>query len=625
MSSTSNVWETDIIPRSILFGNPEQTGARISPDGKMLAYLAPSNGVLNIWVRELDGSDARVITSDTQRPIRAFFWQPGGRGVVHIQDQGGDENFHVFLTDVQTRVTKDLTPFAGARADILDVDRNFPDEMLVTINARDPQYFDVHRIDLRTGEITLDTQNPGDVAGWTTDNSMQVRVAHVIRPDGGTTLRLLGADKSWKTIIEADAEDILDAYGFDHLGRLLLVSSVGVNSARLLAYSVENASFETLAEDPLYDVSGTITNPKTHIIEAIGFERERLTWTNIAPEIANDLTFLKTVSHGDLHLVSRDLSDTKWTVQFIVDNGPSMFYLYERAEQKATFLFTTQPALERYTLAHMEPIAFDARDGLKIHGYLTMPPQKQGPVPMVLLVHGGPWARDSWGYRPDTQWLANRGYGVLQVNYRGSTGYGKAHLNAGDREWAGKMHDDLLDAKAWAIAQGYADPRRFAIYGGSYGGYAVLVALAFTPGEFTCGVDIVGPSSLLTLIDSIPPYWAPALAQFKRRLGDPITDEQFLRDRSPLYKADAIVDPLLIGQGANDPRVKIAESDQIVKAMREKQKTVEYLVFEDEGHGFARPENRMRFYAAVELFFAKHLGGRAEAAQEHESAELVTR
>lgn len=625
MSSSPTQWDTEIIPRSILFGNPEQTGARISPDGTMLGYLAPYKGVLNVWVRKIDGSDARAITNDTERPIRAFFWQPGGRGIVHVQDQGGDENFHVFLTNVETRVTRDLTPFPGARADILDVDRNFPDEMLVTINARDPQYFDVHRIDMRTGGITLDIQNPGDVAGWVADTTMQVRVAHVIRPDGGTTLRLRQPDDSWKTLLEADAEDMLDAYGFDDTGRLLIVSSVDVNAARLLAYSLETGSFDVVAEDQEYDVSGTVTNPRTHKLEAIGFERERSTWTNISSDIADDVAYFKTVSHGDWHIVSRDLSDIKWTVQFVVDDGPSKFYLYDRTARKATLLFSTQPALDQYTLSPMQPISFAARDGLTIHGYLTMPHKQQGPVPLILLVHGGPWARDSWGYRPDTQWLANRGYGVLQINFRGSTGYGKAHLNAGDREWAGKMHDDLLDAKLWAIAQGHADPQKCAIYGGSYGGYAVLVALAFTPGAFKCGVDIVGPSSLLTLIDSIPPYWAPALAQFKRRLGDPAVDEQFLRDRSPLYKASAIEDPLLIAQGANDPRVKIAESDQIVKAMRDNGKTVEYLVFEDEGHGFARPENRMRFYAASEAFFEQHLGGRAEAPAEHESASAIRR
>ncbi len=612
MSTPSTPTYVALIPRSILFGNPEQTGARISPDGQMLGYLAPHDGVLNVWVRNLDGSNARPITHDTTRPIRSFFWQPGGRGIIHLQDQGGDENFHVYLTDVTSGITRNLTPFAGARADILAVERNFPDEMLVSINARDPQYFDVHRIDFRTGDITLDVENPGDVAGWTTDNQLQVQVAHVIRPDGGTTLRLRQPDKSWATLLEAEPEDVLDAHGFDQTGRLLIVSSVEVNAARLLAYNLESKSFEVIAEDPHYDVSGVITNPKTHEIEAVCFERERSTWSHIAPAIAQDVEALSKVSHGDWQLVSRDLADTTWTVQFVVDNGPSTFYLYDRKRRDASLLFTTQPALEPYTLAEMQPISYPARDGLTIHGYLTLPPHSHGPVPLILLVHGGPWARDSWGYRPDTQWLANRGYGVLQVNFRGSTGYGKAHLNAGDREWAGKMHDDLLDAKAWAIEAGYADPQRCAIYGGSYGGYAVLVALAFTPTAFACGVDIVGPSSLLTLINSIPPYWAPALAQFKRRLGDPAVDEQFLRDRSPLYAADAIVAPLLIAQGANDPRVKITESDQIVKAMRDNGKPVEYLVFEDEGHGFARPENRMRFYAAAEAFFATHLGGRAE-------------
>jgi dipeptidyl aminopeptidase/acylaminoacyl peptidase len=617
--------ESRLIPRRVLFGNPEQTNARISPDGAMLAYLAPFNGVLNVWVRKVLGGEAQVVTNDTERPIHAFEWHPGGGGIIHLQDCAGDENFHVYLTDIESGVARDLTPFEGARADILDLDRNFPNEMLVKVNARDPQCFDVHRIDLRSGEITLEITNPGDVAGWCTDNEMRVRVAAVVRPDGGTTLRLRDEAEGWATFLEAGAEEVLDAYGFDERGRLLIASSVDANAARLLAYSIEAKSFEVLAEDPEYDISGAIVNPATHAIEAIAFERERVQWTHISPEIADDVAYLETVSRGDWRLVSRDLADERWTVQFVVDDGPSKYYLYDRNQRAASFLFTTQPELATHTLARMEPISFVARDGLTIHGYLSSPPGQTGPMPMVLLVHGGPWVRDSWGYRADAQWLANRGYGVLQINYRGSSGYGKAHLNAGDREWAGKMHDDLLDAKAWAIREGHADAERFAIYGGSYGGYAVLVAAAFTPGAFRCGIDIVGPSSLLTLLHSIPPYWAPVLAQFKRRLGDPERDEQFLRDRSPLYRAEAIVDPLLIAQGANDPRVKIAESDQIVRAMRARGKTVEYLVFDDEGHGFIRPENRMRFYAAAEAFLAAHLGGRAEPPTPEESSEAMRR
>ncbi len=316
---------------------------------------------------------------------------------------------------------------------------------------------------------------------------------------------------------------------------------------------------------------------------------------------------------GDFTVDSRSRSDARWIVTYTVSDGPIAYYLYQRPARRATLLFVHRPQLTQYTLAGMEPVEFRARDGLRLYGYLTLPPGREPRnLPLVLLVHGGPWARDVWGYDRDVQWLANRGYAVLQVNYRGSTGFGKAYLNAGDREWGGKMLTDLLDAKAWAVARGYADPKRICIYGGSYGGYATLAALAFAPGEFSCGVDLVGPSNLITLLRTIPPYWASHKAMMAKRLGDPDRDAEFLRSRSPLFRADSIRAPLLIVQGANDPRVKRAESDRIVEAMRRNGKEVQYIVFPDEGHGFARPENNLIFYAAAEPFFARYLGGRVE-------------
>jgi dipeptidyl aminopeptidase/acylaminoacyl peptidase len=354
----------------------------------------------------------------------------------------------------------------------------------------------------------------------------------------------------------------------------------------------------------------------------VQFTRQRLEWQAIDSAVSADLRALQGVRDGDFTIDSRDRADRKWIVTYVVSDGPVAFYLYERPSRRATLLFVHRPALERYTLARMEPVAFAARDSLRLYGYLTLPPGKEPKrLPLVMLVHGGPWGRDVWGYNPDVQWLANRGYAVLQVNYRGSTGYGKAHLNAGDREWAGKMHTDLLDAKAWAVEQGYADPERTCIYGGSYGGYATLVGLAFTPGEFACGVDLVGPSNLVTLIQTIPPYWASFKAVIDKRLGKLGKDDEFLRARSPLFRADSIRAPLMIVQGANDPRVKQAESDQIVAAMRKNGQTVKYIVFPDEGHGFARPENKLRFYAAAEPFFAEYLGGRVEPAAAEEKVE----
>jgi len=387
---------------------------------------------------------------------------------------------------------------------------------------------------------------------------------------------------------------------------------VDANTARLLEVDIESGESRVIAEDPQYDVSTAMEHPRTRNLQAVAFVRAKTEWRILDDSIRGDFEKLAQASDAEFQVVSRDLDDRIWIVAYISDDVSPAYHVYRRGADAPDFLFAQYPELADYTLADMRPLEIATRDGLTMHGYITMPAGVVSQAPMVLLVHGGPWVRDVWGYNPLVQWLANRGLGVLQVNYRGSTGYGKAFLNAGDREWGAKMHDDLLDAKKWAIDSGYADPNRFGIMGGSYGGYAVLAALAFTPDEFTCGVDIVGPSSLLTLLRTIPPYWEPMRAMFDKRVGNIDTEEEFLKSRSPLFAADRIRAPLLIGQGANDPRVKKQESDQIVKAMRSHALPVEYIVFPDEGHGFARPENSLRFWAATEGFLAKYLGGRAE-------------
>lgn len=616
-----------LIPRTVLFGNPEKVGPQVSPDGKLLAYLAPDAGVLNVWMRTLGRDDDRVVTADRKRGIRAFFWQEDSAHVLYIQDQDGDENWHIYQTGLTSGQTRDLTPFAGVQARIVAIDPNFPDTMLVGLNQRDPQLHDVHRLNLKDGTLELDTQNPGDVAGWTADNRLQVRIAQVLLPDGGTEIRLRDdAQSAWKTFQTWSPDETFGGVaGFTPDDRgVWLLSSVDANAARLVQVDLASQETAVVAEDAQYDVSGILSHPKRRTLEAVRFTRARSEWTLVDQALALDFEALRQVRDGDFNIASRDLEDTTWIVSYLVDNGPVYYYAYARATREATLLFSNRPALEDYDLARMQPVSFVARDGMTIYGYLTLPVGVEPRLlPTVLVVHGGPWARDTWGLDSQAQWLASRGYAVLQINFRGSTGYGKAYLNAGDREWAGTMHDDLLDGKAWAIAQGYTDPQKVAIYGGSYGGYAALVGLAFTPDEFACGVDIVGPSNIISLIRSIPPYWVPIKASFDKRVGKIDTEEDFLKSRSPLFKADQIKSPLLIAQGANDPRVKQAESDQIVEAMRKNDKPVEYLVFGDEGHGFARPENRLKFYAAAEEFLSKYLGGRAEpAAPEESAAEL---
>jgi dipeptidyl aminopeptidase/acylaminoacyl peptidase len=605
--------QTSLIPRSVLFGNPERTSPQISPDGAMLAYLAPDQGVLNIWVRTLGKTDDRAVTNDRKRGIRNLFWQFDSKNILYAQDQNGDENWRVYQTNVATKQTRDLTPYEKVRADIVGGEAAYPDSVLIQLNKRDPKVFDIYRVNLKTGELTLDTENPGDVTGWQPDHDLQIRAAQVTTDDGGTVIRVRdGAKSPWRELMKWGPEETLgNISGFSPDNKALWVlTSLDANAARLLSVDIATGKRTVVAEDPQFDVSFVVTHPKTNKLQAVVFLRERRDFQILDKDLQPDFDALRKVREADISDISRDLADDMWIVAFDGDDSPIYYYLYDRASKKATMLFSNRSDLEKYKLAKVKPIEYKARDGMTIYGYLTTPAGADPKnLSMVVFPHGGPWGRDLWGYDPYAQWLANRGYAVLQPNFRASTGYGKQYLNAGDRQWAGTMHTDLLDAKDWAVKQGVADPAKVCIMGGSYGGYATLAGVAFAPDAFACGVDIVGPSNLNTLLKTIPPYWSTMLAVFHKRMGE---DEAFLKTQSPLFKADQIKVPLLIGQGANDPRVNKAESDQIVAAMRKNNKPVVYFVFPDEGHGFARPENRMAFNAASEEFLAKYLGGRFE-------------
>jgi dipeptidyl aminopeptidase/acylaminoacyl peptidase len=609
-----------LIPKSVLFGNADRGMPRISPDGKQIAYLAPNNGVMNVFVRTIGKNDDRVVTSDTIRGIRSFFWQGDSERILYLQDRNGDENWHLFQTDLATRQTRDLTPYENVVVQLPGLDGGRGNELLIFLNKRTATAHDVYRLDLSSGSLTLDTENPGDVSGWTADHDSVVRAALALLPDGSSEIRYREtAQAAWRVVLKLPADEsgmggVSSVLGFTADNRrLLILSSIRSNTARLMEFDPETGAMKVLAQDRQYDVSNVMCHPATHELQAAYTIRAKKAWKFFDKAVQADFRALKAVRSGEIDVVSRDQSDRKWIVSFASDQAATYFYLYERGTQSASLLFASHQALVGIELAKMRPISFTARDGLTVHGYLTLPRAKRHRnLPLILLVHGGPWGRDTWRLNPEAQMFANRGYAVLQINFRGSTGYGKAFCNAGNREWAGKMHTDLLDGKQWAIDQGYADPAKVAIYGGSYGGYAALVGLAFTPDEFACGVDYVGPSNIVTLLKTIPPWWTTIKALFTTRVGDPDTEVEFLNSRSPVFKADQIKAPLLIAQGAHDPRVKQAESDQIVDAMRRNGKEVEYLLFPDEGHGFARPENRMRFYAAVEQFFAQHLGGRAE-------------
>ncbi|MBD1905514.1 S9 family peptidase [Funiculus sociatus GB2-A5] len=605
-----------LIPREILFGNPERTSPRLSPDGKYLAYIAPdTQNVLQVWLRTIGEEGDRQLTADKKRGIRIFFWTYNADQLIYMQDSDGDENFHLYLVNIHSNIVRDLTPFQGVKAQPVDFDHNFPDQILVGMNLKDPQKFDVYRVNLNNGAVELDSENPGNIVSWTADADFQIRAATAATPDGGSDLLFRETTQgSWDTLRHWGPDDEGGAVSFSADNKTLYIEgSHDANAARLLALDLATREEKVIAEDSEYDVGGIVIHPTTRVIQAVSFYKDKQEWRVLDESIAADFKAIAQVRPGEFSISSRDLADKNWLVAYLTDDGPVYYYVYNRETKTSTFLFSNKPKLEGLQLASMQPVSFEARDGLTIHSYLTTPVGISAQnLPTVLLVHGGPWARDTWGYDPQAQWLANRGYAVLQVNFRGSTGYGKAFVNAGNREWAGKMHDDLIDAVNWLVQQGISDPQKVAIMGGSYGGYATLVGLTFTPYVFACGVDIVGPSNLITLMQSIPPYWEPLKANFYHRVGNLETEEEFLKTRSPLFFVDRIEKPLLIGQGANDPRVKEAESEQIVKAMQQAGKPVEYALYPDEGHGFARPENRLHFYAIAEEFLAKYLGGRCE-------------
>ena len=614
----------ELIPRSVLFGNPERANPRLSPGADRLAWIAPRDGVLNVWVAPVrsgagagvDWPAAQPVTDDTDRGIRVFTWAHDGRHLLYMQDTGGDENWRLYDVDMATMRRRDLTPFDGVQARIVASDKHVPGQVLVGLNRDNPQWHDVYRLDLETGELTLEARNPG-FAGWLADQNLTVRGAYAPLPDGGVDLMVRdGAEDDWRKLMTVPADDVTatDAIAFTADGTsLLAVSSVGADTGRLVRIDLATGKSGVLASDPDADVAGALLHPDTREPQIALLLKDRTEYRTLDASVEPDLKAIRALHPGDPVFAGRDHADATWLVGFTTDSGPVPYFAYDRASRTGTFLFDNRPELSRYQLAPMEPFSFTARDGLTVHGYATFPPGTgRAGLPAVVNVHGGPQVRDVWGFDPEAQWLANRGYLCVQVNYRGSTGYGKAFVNAGDREWGGKMHDDLVDAVAHVTGQGWADPARVAIYGGSYGGYAALVGAAFTPEVFRCAVDIVGPSNLKTLLETIPPYWAPMAAQLYKRVGHPETDTEFLWSRSPLSRAGDIRIPLLIAQGANDPRVKQAESEQIVAALREAGIDYEYLLFPDEGHGFAKPENRLRFYAAAERFLARHLGGRFE-------------
>jgi len=623
-----------LIPRDVLFAGTERSSPELSPDGAKMSWLAPSkDGVMNVWAGPVGGA-MRPVTRESHRPISAYAWSGDGSRILYFQDGDGDENDHVFSADLDGGDVRDLTPHPGVKAQNLAVSVTHPDHVLVSLNLRDRHVFDVYRIDLRTFASRLEAENPGDVLSFATDGDFVVRAATAFDPaTARTVIRVRdAASLPWRDLVVTPFERSL----FD--GQVVngsLVASFAPDGKSLYVHSASNqdhgrlvrvdaktgAELQVVASDPRSDVAddpgspapSVVTHPKTGAIQAVEFEHTTPRWAFLDAEMAADFGRIEREARGFVRVVSRDAEDRAWIVSASRSDAPTAYLRYDRATKKVTPLFTDAPALLRYDLAAKEPVVIRARDGLELVSYLTVPRgAKRAKLPLVLLIHGGPWFRDRDGYEPEVQLLANRGYAVLQVNYRGSTGFGLSFLNASTHEWGRGTQEDLYDAVRWAVAQGIADPARVCAMGWSGGGYATLRALSMRPDLFACGVDGVGPADIATLFHSFPAYWGGILTRWRLRVGDPERDADLNRAISPLYHVDAIRAPLLIGQGANDPRVTIANADAMVKALRAAGRSVDYVVYPDEGHGFARPENNVDFYARVEEFLAKHLGGRAE-------------
>ncbi len=627
-----------LVDRDLFFGDPEIGGAQISPDGKFIAFVKPFQGTRNIWVKGVTEpfTAAKLITNDTKRPIPAFFWSRDGKFILFVQDQGGNENFNVFAVNPaeakgggpEVPAARNLTEAKSVRAMIYALPKGNPDLLYVGMNDRDQAWHDLYQVKISTGERKLLRQNSERLTGWVFDQKDQLRLATRAADNGDTEVLRVDADGFKKVYSCSVFENCGPVQFHKDNQRVYMVSDRGAAVERigLILFNPATGAEEMVESDPLkrVDIATASFSDKTGELIATIYqdERTRIYWKN--REWQADYEFLEKQFPGrEVGIGSMTTDESLLIASVSSDTEPGESYLFERKTRKLTLQYRIREQLPREHLAKMEAVSYPSSDGLEIPAFLTLPkgiPAKG--LPVIIFPHGGPWARDGWGYDSYAQFLANRGYAVLQPNFRGSTGYGKKFLNAGNLEWGQKMQDDLTWGAKYLTGRGIADPKRIGIMGGSYGGYATLAGLAFTPDVYACGVSIVGPSNLLTLLDSIPPYWEAARKVFHERMGDPNTSEgkARLERQSPLNSAAKIKSPLLVIQGANDPRVKQAESDQIVVALRDRGFPVEYLVAPDEGHGFARPINNMASFALTEKFLARHLGGRFQEEMKPEQA-----
>lgn len=635
--------QTPLLDRELFFGDPEISGAQLSPDGRFMAFVKPYKGTRNIWVKKTEDpfNSAKPVTDDQKRPVTSYFWSRDGKFILFVQDQGGDENFNVYAVNPaaapaagrEVPAARNLTDLQDVRAFIYAVPKSDPDAIFVGLNNRDNAWHDAYKVKISTGERTLIRQNDDRISGWLFDQKDQLRMATRTADNGDTEILRVDA-KGFTQVYTCNVFESCGPIRFHKDNkRVYMVTNKGATDLmRLVLFDPETGKEELVESDPLnrVDFGNASFSELTDELIATAYEDERVRiyWRDKSYEADYKLLQSK-LPNKDLNFDSSTADEKLWKVAASSDTEPGEVYLFDRTTKKLTLQYRIFDKLPREHMATMKAVSYKSSDGLEIPAFLTLPKGVEAKnLPMIVFPHGGPWARDSWGYNPYAQFLANRGYAVLQPNFRGSVGYGKKFLNAGNKQWGEKMQDDLTWGVKAMVAQGIADPKRVGIMGGSYGGYATLAGVAFTPDVYAAGVSIVGPSNLITLLASIPPYWEAGRKIFNERMGDPSTSEgrAQLERQSPLNSANKIKSPLLVIQGANDPRVKKAESDQIVIALRERGSAVEYIVAPDEGHGFARPVNNMAMIAAAEKFLAKHLAkGSAGRFQEGATPEVAAR
>ncbi|HYV90988.1 MAG TPA: S9 family peptidase [Chitinophagales bacterium] len=605
------------IPLEDFFRNPEKTRFQISPNGDYLSYMAPWQNRLNVFTRTIDSDEEQRVTNETERSVAGYFWGSNNR-IVFLKDKGGDENFHLYSVSVDGKDERDLTPFDGITVQIIDDLEESDDEVIIGMNQRNKEIFDAYRLNIHTGVLALEAENPGNITDWITDHDGEIRIA--ITTDGVNNSFLHREKKSdpFKVLLTTNFRESVSPlfFTFDNK-QLYALSNLTRDKAAIVLFDLdEGKEIEVLFQHGEVDLGGLSYSRKRKVLTNYFFMDWKRQTVFLDPETEKIYKRIeKELGDDEIVLTSQNKEETKFLVRTHSDRSLGAYYLYDVQSDQLTHLAEVSPWLKKEVLATMKPVTYTSRDGFTIHGYLTLPIDKHGAaegsaaLPVVVNPHGGPWVRDAWGFNPEVQFLANRGYAVFQINYRGSTGYGKKFWQSSFKQWGKKMQDDISDGVKWLIDEGIADKKRIAIYGGSYGGYATLAGLTFTPDLYCCGIDYVGVSNLFTFMNTIPPYWKPYLEMMYEMVGNPTTEKELLHEASPVFHVDKIKVPLLVAQGANDPRVNINESNQIVEALKKKGVEVEYIVKDNEGHGFHNEENRFDFYRAMEKFLAAHLGG----------------